>query len=368
MPRQADVLGDHHTIVMALAHGYPFRYFTAFVLPLRAHYAGEVVLFTSSNASGALVDMMCYEQRLRCPRIDPLPGVPLTIQRWRLYAQQCVAPLRFCLASDFRDVAFQAHPFALLTADPAMASRDIVFVEESPNRTIGRCPWNSHGLLGCYGKNVLSQLQHRAIINGGTLYGTPAGFMQLAGWFGGQNCSLSARFAKWAAIVDQSMLNYLVHTGGLRGLAFGITRQGVGPVNTLSYVSKSYLRTHTQHSSPVPTVLNNNGDTSPVLHQHDRHSSLWKPFSDRALAEARASCQRLLAVLQGSRQAEASLKQPSGSSHLSPRPRAPPGSRGYSSGRALAAARSPRVTPNGTCLERSPGNTYCRERCADDGA
>lgn len=174
-------------LVTAIAIGYDIAHFAVFVGSLRAHYSGDVTLFGSANTSSRIVSF-CARQRVEL-RTDSVrlglntsSKMRLMHSRFLLYAQACTRPkYGLCLASDFRDIFFQAHPFASLRrrfggaaslpdllapmeTDSLPAPEDGADGKATPG-TIAASPINRNWLRTCYGDGAASLIGNRSILN-----------------------------------------------------------------------------------------------------------------------------------------------------------------------------------------------------------
>ena len=174
-------------LVTAIAIGYDIAHFAVFVGSLRAHYSGDVTLFGSANTSSRIVSF-CARQRVEL-RTDSVrlglntsSKMRLMHSRFLLYAQACTRPkYGLCLASDFRDIFFQAHPFASLRRrfggaaslpdllapmemDSLPAPEDGGDGKATPG-TIAASPINRNWLRTCYGDGAASLIGNRSILN-----------------------------------------------------------------------------------------------------------------------------------------------------------------------------------------------------------
>eukprot|EP00966_Prymnesium_polylepis_P051450 1190685-Prymnesium_polylepis.1 len=134
------------TAVISQAMGYPLRHFVAFLGSLRRHYAGHVILLVSNSRA---VLRYCGEQRAECNVMPARQAMPDQPFRFIKYAELCTAAFDWCFTCDFRDVFFQADPFAslLLTSEPP----SLIFVAEYPGKPIRNCRFNKLRLADCYG-------------------------------------------------------------------------------------------------------------------------------------------------------------------------------------------------------------------------
>ena len=119
--------------VVTVAIGYPLARWAAFVLTLRAHYDGAIVVFTNRTALGADIIALALAQRVQLAALATEGGCPdhnstLSVSRAMAgnnfkdhtfavaIAAKC-RQYRWCFSTDFRDVFFQADPFATLPPD-----------------------------------------------------------------------------------------------------------------------------------------------------------------------------------------------------------------------------------------------------------
>ena len=152
------------------------------------------------------------------------------------------------LVSDFRDVFFQSNPFEYHTKDWNFPKHDlVVFQEAHPLKTLGRCPFNSGWLQGCYGRKVLHMLSHNPVSCSGVSMGTRNGILAYA-YMMTQHLNPKIRYGRPKSVnskapsndgcisagMDQGFHNYLVYSGALsKVMRVKIFQQGEGPVNTV---------------------------------------------------------------------------------------------------------------------------------------
>ena len=118
-------LGSSSAII-AVAIGYPWVRYANFLLPLRVHYKGDVILLGEPPGKVAPeVARLCHDNRvtletlkvkacatgaLQCPEV--------VTARFRQIATVCRRGYTICLSTDFRDVFFQGDPFGTLLFTP----------------------------------------------------------------------------------------------------------------------------------------------------------------------------------------------------------------------------------------------------------
>lgn len=147
------------TAVISTAVGYPWVRFATFIMPLRVHYAGDIVLIVDPDGLQADAAELCEQQRVAvtpfrgnvtCGKVQ-CPG--LVVARFHQIAELC-APYELCLATDMRDVIFQADPFATLLR-PIGHAADLVLSCEDPAKSIGSSFFNAAWAKKCFGADFL---------------------------------------------------------------------------------------------------------------------------------------------------------------------------------------------------------------------
>lgn len=305
--------GPSRTAVLAAAVGYPWVRFAAFVMPLRVHYGGDIILIVNRTLMDAETEQLCAEQRatleplrtkVECGKVQ-CPS--LVVARFLQIAELC-GPYELCLATDMRDVIFQADPFVSLfrhdraapgRAPPpagaagALPPRTTDLVLSCEDKTIGASFFNAAWARKCYGPEFLKAAGRKCIVNSGTIYGTPAVFRLLTRqWaigcprtddvFHGRDQVRARAHAQSHYTTDlftrppfagaapanlgltsapapgptatparraQIILNWLEHTGALENVSHKLQPRGRGLVNTMRYVpleARTQRRYYTQ--------------------------------------------------------------------------------------------------------------------------
>lgn len=146
--RKSKCLESSATVVMAAATGYGPVTWRNFILPLRAVYDGDVIIFVDNfekDVPGEIRNTLS-EKRITVRLL--LTGSPIGVKgnRYMTYADTCQHYDR-CFATDFRDVLFQDNPFRDDTPDA-----DLVLAQEfrSEQTLVGTCPYNSGWVRSCW--------------------------------------------------------------------------------------------------------------------------------------------------------------------------------------------------------------------------
>ena len=162
------------TVVMCLAWSYPIERFRQYVGSLRAHYRGDVVMLLAGQPPPEI------HEYLVANRITQVPVVTIAdhiLHRFSDFSRICSAYQR-CISTDFRDVFFQADPFAADGAGAKADAADLVFqLEELQVRD---CPHNSMWIKQGWGMEALDEFGHKHILCSGVVVGSPKGFEAMA--------------------------------------------------------------------------------------------------------------------------------------------------------------------------------------------
>lgn len=279
------------TAVLAAAVGYPWVRFATFLMPLRVHYRGDIVLIVDPDLMDPEATRLCNEQRvdlrpiasagLKCGKIQ-CPS--LVVARFHMIAELC-APYELCLTTDMRDVIFQADPFASLL-HPHGHPHDLVLSCEDPTKPIGKSFFNAAWAKKCYGVDFARSVSNKCIVNSGAIFGTPPVFRFLATELT-RPCPLTAEVFHGR---DQIILNWLEYTGMLANISHTLQPRGEGIVNTMRYVpppTRSAYRRYTQHArwpAEMPFTIYNedNRTASAVVHQYEIDRYLEDMHDDAA--------------------------------------------------------------------------------------
>lgn len=150
------------TLVMSLAIGYQDpELFYIFVGTLRASgYAGDVVLVVGEHVP-SVARKFCEAHNVTLqPRAMLKMANSSTshglmhpqLQRFAIYPNLCQPRYDACLATDFRDVYFQADPFATLQAAPDGTSGWLVGSIEHTETDVATDVVNAYWVSVCYGR------------------------------------------------------------------------------------------------------------------------------------------------------------------------------------------------------------------------
>ncbi len=140
-------------VVMSVSLGYGLEIFKAFILPLRNHYHGDVIILTTPDINSTIREF-CHRHKVQLVPNMTVKHLGLFLaERFAWYKDVCQRYTGYCLAIDVRDVFFQANPFKNMRPDI-----DLVLSEESRSQTIKSEKWNNMWMSGCYGNNTLEQI------------------------------------------------------------------------------------------------------------------------------------------------------------------------------------------------------------------
>ena len=188
---------------MAEAFSYPVENYQAFVLSLRqTDYAGDITILAPPNRTRpeALAFLRSHQVVLVNASHDSRRH---NSERFWQYAALCSPSLyHYCLAADFRDVLFQANPFASYS----MSSRADLVLPLEP-RTFSTDAINRLTIQWCFGRAAVSELVNDTVICSGVLLGTPDGFAALP-----HKLVPLAHKCRMDKMSDQGALNYLIYS------------------------------------------------------------------------------------------------------------------------------------------------------------
>jgi hypothetical protein len=179
------------------------------------------------------------------------------------------------LLIDFRDVAFQADPFAHVQ----LRGEWLRFYEELFPPTLKQSHYTYEWIRECWGDAAASQMADAVIVCSGATMGTAAGIVHYTRTM---THAMQTAPSPVCADHDQRYHNYLLYTGKferVRRLAAGHAE-----VYNLGYIGKQDRKTaglsppRWRHIDDIAvrnpggtvSVLNEDGSVAPVLHQYDR--------------------------------------------------------------------------------------------------
>lgn len=205
---------------------------------------------------------------------------------------------RYALLIDFRDAYFQRDPFADIGV--FMQDCDLYLMSEFQLLTIGNHPnkMNYDWVAKAFGKPIADAISDKVILNSGAILGTRHAIMIFLDSIVEVTSQQNYEFA------DQGTLNYLAHSGLLdRCGRIKITRAGQSLVNNCGFTEIDLL----DKIRPITTdeaarmafiprdeagrlllyrdhdgwVLDDNGNISYAVHQHDRFAPEMDEFVER---------------------------------------------------------------------------------------
>ena len=299
------------TAVIAIAYRYEWLRHALFVMPLRMHYAGDIILGTEpveqmdpdirelgrqqrvtfapirhkcAAKAGGVAD---YYDRKTGKTIKSMNDVSdgcgfhgwLMLIRFQLYADAC-RPYARCLAMDFRDVIFQADPFAELArlneAKQDKSASDLVLVCEDSSKQVGASYFNRVWIRQCIGQEFYHRVaSSRCIVNSGSIMGTPAAFDRAAVLMATPCVDVNMTTGS-----DQAKILWAYRDRQFGNLSVEAQTRGRGVVNTMRYAlggmaKLKVIRTLPQSEVRWPKVMpftvynDDNATVSSVVHQYD---------------------------------------------------------------------------------------------------
>ena len=247
-------------LVLGHATGYAADLIAPFVRSLRRFHAGPIALVVDDRADVAALLAEHGVEALLHPRAEgwePHPamarfgGYDRLLARWPHVGN--------VLLTDVRDVVFQAPPFS-----PA-PQRLETFVEYEVG-TLGDHAFNMKYLRALAGEDLAAAIADRPCICVGTVMGPRAEILRFC-----RTVMMLAAIPRseigGAFGTDQAACNLAVHRGLIEADIIPNYRRvatlGLTPGTSLSFVDGK--------------VVNPDGSTSAIVHQHDRHPHLAEP-------------------------------------------------------------------------------------------
>ncbi len=253
-------------VVLTVAIGYGFKAFKDFILPLRSHFHGDIIVLVQENINTTIKEL-CEEQNITLVSTRKLDNI--AVRRFSWYAKMCEGYPGYCLTTDFRDVYFQGNPFH------NVPDVDLLLSEEAHVETIASCYYNSNWIRRCYGNAALEQIGNNAVLCSGVLMGNANGFNQLSQVFDAFSKNSSHQSCLHIYGMDQGILNYIWYTHRLNGLKVAVQQQGEGIVNTVGIIPKQNI---TQYLNIKGFVINKDESISAIVHQYDRFQVLINTY------------------------------------------------------------------------------------------
>lgn len=190
------------------------------------------------------------------------------------------------LLIDFRDVVFQADPFAFIH----LRGEWLRFYEEIFPPTMRQSHYTYEWIRECWGEDVAQKMADAVIVCSGATMGTAKGILHYT-----HKMAHAMQTAPHpiCADHDQRYHNYLLYTGQFERVRQ--LRAGHAEVYNLGYIGKQNRSrdglnpTRWRHIADITTrdseghvaVLNEDGAIAPVLHQYDRVPWLTEAIEGR---------------------------------------------------------------------------------------
>jgi hypothetical protein len=202
------------SLVMVEAFGYALPLYQIFVRSLRqSGYTGDVSILAPPNRTLPECVTFLESQRVALHITTDYDSKRHNSQRFWIYATLCSAPkYRYCLATDFRDVFFQADPFApFMQSSSAAPDKAIDLVLPLEERELHTDKINLGCIRNCFPRAWLAPERQRvyanvSVICSGAIFGTPTGFELLA-----QLLVPLAAMCRLDKMSDQAALNFLIY-------------------------------------------------------------------------------------------------------------------------------------------------------------
>ena len=161
----------HRTCVITEGYGYPVAVYKVFVLSLLAtRYSGDIKLLSPPNGTSpeALAFLMATR---RVELVDIVHSAMHSSDRFTAYARLCRREFyAFCICADFRDVYFQADPFASILAHARAHGLDNTpeLVLPLERRKIGGEASNRNAIQNCFSRSAFDAVTNRTVVCSGS--------------------------------------------------------------------------------------------------------------------------------------------------------------------------------------------------------
>lgn len=244
------------TLVLGTAIRYTVDQLTPFVVSLRKHYQGRVVLVVETVSSELGKFFQQYNIDFHPFKLEnrKIQSVEIFNIRHRAYLkiiETTFTKFDRVLLTDVRDVFFQDDPFK----HPIVAELEF-FAEPM---IIKSCDYNGKNIKELYGDDTLTQLGNNLIICAGTTIGNRDGILKYLRLMLSELQRLAEE--KGRLVDDQAAHNYLIYNDYFFDHVKYYT--GEGPVATL----------HHQRSvvfNDDGYIINKDNTVTPIVHQWDR--------------------------------------------------------------------------------------------------
>jgi len=259
--------GGPGKLILGLAFGYDRVALEPFVRSLAAAgYDGDAVLFMA-EPSGDTLDFLS-RHRIAVELVEAHHHIPfhIALTRYLLYSEYLAKALADprrrqrwgrVMLTDTRDVVFQDDPF------PERLSHELLFVLESREFPIGRCPNNASWVQEGFGAAMLAALAEKPISCSGTTFGTLHGTVEYLLQMQIMALGLP-RVARYRTGIDQGIHNVMLHTGLLSNA--GVIENGTEVVTLGRGRQDLWI-------GPDGTFHAAHGHRIRVVHQYDYHAA-----------------------------------------------------------------------------------------------
>jgi hypothetical protein len=276
-------------LVLGYIHGYQWETIAPFVNSLRdSGFSGEICLFASGidgetkttiQTKGVRVLDSPFQQssfrKWMVKRWGVLKTTPFPIRRrilksilginmlrhflYEEYLSRHGENYRHVLLSDVRDVIFQDNPFTNI------ASGGVHFFEEAVGRTIASEPYNSSWMRTLFGERVFSEFAEKPILCSGTILGESRALAA----FLSHNIRILVAASGFESYGDQAIVNVAVRR--YKNNEIYIHKNGESTVLTMGIMPLSDICFDDRGR-----IVGPDGRVIPVLHQYDRHPSIYR--------------------------------------------------------------------------------------------
>ena len=264
-PREGNINTRSGNVILSVAIGYGHAEFEMFLIPLRYHHTGDIIILVHLELNNTL-RLFC--QRYLVKLVSNVHLGYIELERFAWYADMCSLYTGHCLAVDFRDTYFQRNPFQ----SNIHMDFELILFAESEFWTIAIGERNNRSIVECFGHNIQKEIGNSTVINGGAVLGKAEGFNNFS-----RLISQYSTNSLGGSCNDQGVINYLWYTHKLRAFNVTVQRRGYGIVNVMGCLPWEKLRNELDRQG---CLHNKDGSLSPVVHQYDRFDILFHNYKN----------------------------------------------------------------------------------------
>ena len=247
---------------LGICQNYTADQLRNFVNSFRKNAPGQLVLFIA-DVNQSTVNWLKERQVTLVPCPSAVHPALLRFFIYKEYLRQ--NPCERVLLTDIRDVVIQDDIFAANLAEDTLH----LFLEGTVV-SIGNSNYNRRWILDAYGQKILDRMYHETISCCGVIYGQYEAVLAYLDLLCAEMQNVLERVAFFG--LDQAVHNFLLYTGIfekiLTSKELGLeVHQNGDRVLTLGKVPSFVI-------SNRGTMLNEHGQTVPVVHQYDRYPFL----------------------------------------------------------------------------------------------